>query len=80
MDSKPRRRNGKLRNVHQPVDRRASQQLGLERLSAMLEDYSAAAEEGAVEKLSKLAEQIVKFIAGNRSRATRSSYYRRRIE
>ena len=46
----------------------------------MLEDYSAAAEEGAVEKLSKLAEQIVKFIAGDRSRATRSSYYRRRIE
>jgi hypothetical protein len=80
MDSKPRRRNEKLRKVSRPVDRRASQQFGLERLSALLADYSSAAEEGAVEKLSKLAEQIVKFIARSHTRATPSNYYRRRIE
>jgi hypothetical protein len=46
----------------------------------MLEDYGTTAEEGAVEKLSKLGEEIVEIIARNRTRASSSSYYRRTIE
>ena len=54
--------------------------LGLERLATVLEQYGAAAEEGTVERISKLAEEIVAIIARNRKRVNSSGYYRRRIE
>jgi hypothetical protein len=61
--------------------KKRTQQFNLKRLSNLLEKYGTASGEGAVEKLSQLAEQIVATIARNRKRRTSSAaYYRRRIE
>jgi hypothetical protein len=54
--------------------------VGLKRLSTVLEAYGVASEEGAVEKVSRLAEEIVEIIARNRKQVSPPGYYRRRIE
>jgi hypothetical protein len=46
----------------------------------VLAEYGLAAEEGAVEKVSQLAEEIVEIIARNRKRESPPGYYHRRIE
>ena len=77
MRSKSGKRNEKQRNARQ-IDERAP--VGLKRLSTVLEEYGAAAEEGAVEKVSRLAEEIIEIIAHNRKRISPPGYYHRRIE
>jgi hypothetical protein len=80
MRSKSRKRNGKLRNTLRSQEDDNSAFEGLKRLSTVLEEYGVAAEEGAVEKVSRLAEEIVEIIARNRKRVTPPGYYHRRIE
>ncbi len=46
----------------------------------VLEEYGAAAEEGAVDKVSRLAEEIIEIIAQKRKRMSPPGYYHRRIE
>ncbi|HXO96237.1 MAG TPA: hypothetical protein VN857_06610 [Chthoniobacterales bacterium] len=77
MRSKSRKRNGKSRNAPRSNN---SSRIGLKRLSTVLEEYGAAAEEGAVEKVSRLAEEIVEIIARNRKQVSPPGYYHRRIE
>jgi hypothetical protein len=77
MHSKSGKRNDKPRNAHQ-IDERSP--VGLKRLSTVLEEYGAAAEEGAVDKVSQLAEEIIEIIAHKRKRMSPPSYYDRRIE
>jgi hypothetical protein len=77
MRSKSGKRNEKPRNARQ-IDERTP--VGLKRLSTVLEEYGAAAEEGAVEKVSRLAEEIIEIIAHNRKRISPPGYYHRRIE
>jgi hypothetical protein len=77
MRSKSRKRNGKSRNIPRSNN---SSPVGLKRLSTVLEEYGVATEEGAVEKVSRLAEEIVEIIARNRKQASPPSYYHRRIE
>jgi hypothetical protein len=77
MRSKSRKRNGKSRNAPRSNN---SSPIGLKRLSTVLEAYGAAAEEGAVEKVSRLAEEIVEIIARNRKQVSPPGYYHRRIE
>jgi hypothetical protein len=82
MRSKSRKRNGKSRNAPRSDN---SSPVGLKRLSTVLEAYGAAAEEGAVEKVSRLAEErlaeeIVEIIARNRKQVSPPGYYHRRIE
>jgi hypothetical protein len=64
MRSKSGKRNEKPRNAHQ-IDERSP--VGLKRLSTVLEEYGAAAEEGAVDKVSRLAEEIIEIIAQSSS-------------
>jgi hypothetical protein len=80
MRSKSRNRNGKSRNTPRSQEQDNSSFEGLKRLSTVLEEYGVAAEEGAVEKLSRLAEEIVEIIAHNRKRMTPPGHYHRRIE
>jgi hypothetical protein len=80
MRSKSGKRNEKPRNARQIDERTRSLPVGLKRLSTMLEEYGAAAEEGAVEKVSRLAEEIIEIIAHNRKRISPPGYYHRRIE
>jgi hypothetical protein len=77
MSSKSGKRNEKPRNARQ-IDGRTP--VGLKRLSTVLEEYGAAAEDGAVEKVSRLAEEIIEIIAHNRKRISPPGYYHRRIE
>jgi hypothetical protein len=77
MRSKSGKRNEKPRNTHQ-IDERTP--VGLKRLSIVLEEYGAAAEDGAVEKVSRLAEEIIEIIAHKRKRMSAPGYYHRRIE
>jgi hypothetical protein len=77
MRSKSGKRNEKPRNARQ-IDERTP--VGLKRLSTVLEEYGAAAEDGAVEKVSRLAEEIIEIIAHNRKRISPPGYYHRRIE
>jgi hypothetical protein len=77
MRSKSGKRNEKPRNAHQ-IDERSP--VGLKRLSMVLEEYGAAAEEGAVEKVSRLAEEIIEIIAHKRKRVSPPGYYHQRIE
>jgi hypothetical protein len=74
------KRNGKSRNAPRSQEHDNSSFEGLKRLSTVLEEYSVAAEEGAVEKVSRLAEEIVEIIARNRKQVTPPGYYHRRIE
>jgi hypothetical protein len=67
MRSKSRKRNGKSRNTPRSQEHDSSS-FELKRLSTVLEEYGVAAEEGAVEKVSRLAEEIVEIIARNRKR------------
>jgi hypothetical protein len=76
MRSKSGQRNEKPRNAHQ-IDERSP--VGLNRLSTVLEEYGAAAEEGAVDKVSRLAEEIIEIIAHKRKRMSPAGYYHRRI-
>lgn len=80
MRSKSRKRNGKSRNAPRSQEHDNSSFEGLKRLSAILEEYGVAAEEGAVEKISRLAEEIVEIIARNRKQVIPPGYYHRRIE
>ena len=80
MRSKPAKRNEKPRNVHQIDERNRSLPAGLKRLSTVLEEYGVAAEKGAVEKVSRLAEEIIEIIAHKRKRVSPPGYYHRRIE
>jgi hypothetical protein len=80
MRSKSRKRNGKSRNTPRSEEHDNSSFERLKRLSTVLEEYGVAAEEGAVEKVSRLAEEIVEIIARNRKRVTSPGYYHRRIE
>ncbi len=77
MRSQTGKRNEKPRNAHQ-IDERSP--VGLKRLSTVLEEYGAAAEEGAVDKVSRLAEEIIEIIAHKRKRMSTPGYYHRRIE
>jgi hypothetical protein len=65
-------------NVKRSED--GSTPFGLERLSKLLEKYGVASQQGSVEKLSQLAEEIVSLIAQKRRHTTSGAYYRRRIE
>jgi hypothetical protein len=80
MDSKSGKRNRRSRTAPQSEESSGSSPLGLKRLSAVLAEYGVAAEEGAVEKVSQLAKEIIEIIARNRERARSSGYYHRRIE
>lgn len=80
MRSKSGKRNEKPRNPHQINERNRSLPVGLKRLSTVLEEYGAAAEDGAVEKVSRLAEEIIEMIAHKRKRVSPPGYYHRRIE
>jgi hypothetical protein len=77
---KSSKRNVKSGNAHRSDERDARTETELKRLSSALEEYGAAAEEGAVEKVSKLAEEIVEIIARSRRQISSSGYYHRRIE
>ena len=77
MRSKSPKRDGKSRNTPRSNN---SLPVGLKRLSTVLEAYGVASEEGAVEKVSRLAEEIVEIIARNRKQVSPPGYYHRRIE
>jgi hypothetical protein len=80
MPPKSNKRSGNSRKPLQSKDQHTSPPAGLERLATVLEQYGLAAEEGAVERISKLAEEIVEIITRNRKQVSSSGYYRRRIE
>jgi hypothetical protein len=80
MRPKSDKRNAKSRNASRSHEQNDSAPAGLRRLSAVLEEYGAAAEEGAVEKVSRLAEEIIEIIAQNRKRTVIRGYYHRPIE
>jgi hypothetical protein len=77
MRSKSGKRNEKPRNAQQNDEQSP---VGLKRLSTVLEEYGAAAEEGAVDKVSRLAEEIIEIIAHKRKRMSPPGYYHRPIE
>lgn len=80
MRAKASTRNGKSRTARRSDGCNVRSVIGLRKLSVLLEEYGALAEEGAVEKLSELAEEIVEIIAHRRKRVGSSGFYRRRIE
>jgi hypothetical protein len=80
MYSKSNKRSGNSRRTLQSKDQKTSSPAGLERLSTVLEEYGAATEEGAVDKVSQLAKEIVEIIARNRKKVGLQGYYHRRIE
>jgi hypothetical protein len=80
MRPKPSKKNGKSRDVPRSEKPNSSLPLGLQRLSAVLAEYGAAAEEGAIEKVSRLAEEIIEIITHNRKQVGSRRYYHRRIE
>jgi hypothetical protein len=80
MPLKPSKRNVKSGSAHRSDERDARTETELKRLSSALEEYGAAAEEGAVERVSQLAEEIVEIIARSRGQSSSSEYYHRRIE
>jgi hypothetical protein len=79
MHSKSNKKNGRS-NGRQSAEQPNSKEPRLKKLSHLLERYGAAAEEGAAEKLSHLAAEIVAFISRNRKSAAPPGYYRRHIE
>jgi hypothetical protein len=80
MPLKPSKRKVKSGSAHRSDERDAHEEIELKRLSSALEEYGDAAEEGAVEKISELAKEIVEIIARSRRQISSSGYYRRRIE
>jgi hypothetical protein len=80
MHSKANKRSGDSRRTLQPRHDKTSLPAGLERLSTVLEEYGLATEEGAVDKASRLAREIVEIIARDRKKVSLQGYYRRRIE
>lgn len=80
MRSKSSKRNRRSRTGPASEEPTRSLPAGLKRLSTVLAEYGVAAEEGAVEKVSQLAEEIVEIIARNRKREISPGYYHRRIE
>jgi hypothetical protein len=80
MYSKSSKRSGNFRRALQSKDQKTSPPIGLDRLSTVLEEYGAATEEGTVDKVSRLAREIVEIIANNRKKVRLQGYYRRRIE
>jgi septum formation topological specificity factor MinE len=80
MHPKTAKRKRSSRRALQSEHQNASLTAGLERLSTVLAEYGAATEEGAVDKLSRLAREIVEIITHNRKKVALQGYYRRRIE
>jgi hypothetical protein len=80
MYSKFNKRSGNSGRALRSKDQKTSPPVEHKRLSTMPEEYGAATEEGAVDKVSRLANEIVEIIAHNRKKVTRQGYYHRRIE
>jgi hypothetical protein len=80
MYSKSHKPSGSSRRVLQFKDGKTSLPADHKKLSTVLEEYGGATEEGAVDKVSRLAREIVEIIARNRKKVSLQGYYRRRIE